>query len=501
MAAVSRLSRTVLDALRFVLRGTYSGAIAVFVFFWREFWANLGILVGYGFVGALGIALTIFMLVPSYKDPASRMYTSGMGYGAMKRKMGLPFEVTAARVRRKEVEIPYLGEGLITGAPIRLAMIPMALVHRVHVQEGDYVRKGQLLLELDASEAVRKLQSAELELRTAQAELRRVEVGSTYVLAQERPEHDRLKIAQTKEQIRLLQEKLAAERSMFKRGLIAKTSLVESERALVDAQAQLKENEFFSKMSNQGVGYSQEIARNAVLDAQANVDYRKSQLANYKLFAPEDGMVSAVLVREGEFNSDMGKPAFLLTCGMWFEGYFDQAVLSRIREGQQAEIYLEAYAGEKFFARVSKVISEVTFASGGPEIGRPMRPRGTGAPEWAATFRVRFEFDESVQPRRPGDLTIGMTGNVRIETRSEALVIPRNGVLSVAASRALVTVPLADDPAEITTDWTQQPIKLGYVGHDWAEVKEGLEEDDIVLVKGHRIIREGDAIQIVEIQD
>jgi len=31
----------------------------------RELWANLGIVVGYGFVGALGLALSVFMLWPA----------------------------------------------------------------------------------------------------------------------------------------------------------------------------------------------------------------------------------------------------------------------------------------------------------------------------------------------------------------------------------------------------------------------------------------------------
>ena len=130
-----------------------------------------------------------------------------MGYGAMKRKMGLPFEVSGARCTRKEVVIPYLGEGLINGAPIRMAMIPMAMCKKVHAQEGDFVKQGQLLLELDDLEARRKLESAELALKTAKAELKRVEVGSAYVLAQERPEHDRIKVDDARKQVEILQKK------------------------------------------------------------------------------------------------------------------------------------------------------------------------------------------------------------------------------------------------------------------------------------------------------
>ncbi|MFN3190550.1 MAG: HlyD family secretion protein [Aureliella sp.] len=465
-------------------------------FVWREFWANLGILVGYGFVGALGLGLTIFMLVPSYKDPSSRMYTSGMGYGSMKRKMGLPFDVSGARVKRQEIEIPYLGEGLVTGAPTRVAMKPMAQIERVHVEEGDRVTKGQLLLELDDLEARRKLASAELALRTARAELGRVEAGSTYVLEKERPEFEKIRLDEATEQFRLLREKLDQQRNMLQRGLIAETSIVDTKRALKEAEARLQEAQYSSNVSKQGVGFSLEIAQNAVLDAEKAVEFEKQELSDYKIYAPGDGIISAVLVREGEFNSDLGKPAFLITSGKWFEGYFDQAVLSRIQLGQEAEIFMEAYPGEKFAARVTKIIPEVTFSSGGPEIARPMRPRGTGAPEWAATFRVRFEF---VDLSEDDNVTIGMTGNVKVRTKAMATVVPRNGVLSVAASRALVTLPLFDELNEASTEWTQRPVKLGYVGHDWAEVADGLQEGEVVLVKGHRIIREGDAIQLVEI--
>ncbi|MEM9411031.1 MAG: hypothetical protein AAGA30_07955, partial [Planctomycetota bacterium] len=193
-------------------------------------------------------------------------------------------------------------------------------------------------------------------------------------------------------------------------------------------------------------------------------------------------------------------PAFLLTSGLWFEGYFDQALLSRFQVGQKSEIFLEALPGERISARASKIIPEVTFAQGGPEIARPLRPRGTGAPEWAATFKVRFEIDPlQNHGLELDDLAIGMTGNVKVLTRSVALTVPRNAVLSIAAARALVTVPPSDKLNEETTDWTMKPVKLGYVGHDWAEIAEGLDEGDVVFIKGHRIIREGDVIQMVDL--
>lgn len=497
----SKISRLPKSILRWGWRKSSGFLWLIWVVFWREVYRNLGIIIGYGVVGCLGIALTVFMLVPSYKDPSSRMYTSGMGYGAMKRKYGIPFDVTGARAKRREVIIPYLGEGLITGTPIRLAMIPIAKVNRLHVKEGDLVKQGELLLELDDLEARRKLASAETALATAKAELGRViESGSTYVLAQERPEEQQIKLRSAQDDLRAKQEKLRSQESMLRRGLLAR-ALVDDTRAMVKAaEHELESAKFFAEMASKGAPLSEEIARNNLKDAQQAVDFRKSELANYKLYAPYDGVVSAVLIHEGEFNSDTGKPAFLITHGMWFEGYFDQAVLSRFQVGQEAEVFLEAHPGEMFPARVAKIIPEVTFSSGGPEIARPLRPRGTGAPEWAATFRVRFELiRDNVPSSLLQRLALGMTGNVKVLTRVNTLTLPRNGVLSVAAARALVTVPPFETLNEGTTGWTQKQIKLGYVGHDWVEVVEGLDDGDIVFVKGHRIIREGDVVQMVEL--
>lgn len=470
--------------------------------FWRELKANIGIIVGYGCVGTLGLALTVFMLMPAYKDPNSRMYTSGMGFGAVKRKFGMPFDVSATRVVRRDIVIPYLGEGLITGNPVRVAMIPIAIVKKVHVKEGDYVTAGQLLLELDDLEARRKLASAELALRTAEAELKRVEIGSTYALAQERPAHDRLKVGEAESQVNLLEQKVDAQRNMLKRGLIAKIDMVDSERQLEEARRIRDEAKLFAGMSQGGHEQSRHIASNALIDAQQAVEFRKAELLNYKLYAHSDGLVNAVLIREGEFNSDTGKPAFLVTQGKWFEGYFDQAVLSRLKIGQDADVFLEAFPGERFKSKVTKIIPEVTFASGGPEIARPLRPRGTGAPEWAATFRVQFEF-ETEQESSLGvrDLAIGMTGNVKVLTQTNALVVPRNAVHSVAASRAMVTKPNELELKVASKNWTMLPVKLGYVGFDWVEIAEGINEGDVVLNKGHRIIREGDAIQLVELDE
>ncbi|MEO0416489.1 MAG: biotin/lipoyl-binding protein [Verrucomicrobiota bacterium] len=450
---------------------------------------NKGLVAGTIIVGFAGLLILILVIAPAYKSPKSRMYTSSLGYGAMKRKMGLGFDVKAAKVKQEQITIPYLGEGIVSGEPIRVPIIPLAMITKVYVKEGDKVKKGDLLMELDDRKAQRNLEAAELALNTVEAEMRRVEVGSAYVLAQERPEADKIERDAAEKEYAAVKQQLESIKKLYERGIISSVKLTEVQRELVDAEKRLLTAKFNQGMSEKGVGESLLIAKNAVQDAQQNVTYRRSELDDFKIFAPHDGIISAVLVRQGEFNQDIGKPAFLLTSGMWFEAYFDQAILGRVRPGLIGDVYLEAFPGHNWRTEATHVIPQITFATGGPEINRPLRPRGTGAPEWAATFSVRFSFNE-IDPK----LTLGMTGNIRLKVESDSIIVHRNALLSIAAGRAIVIVP-GDEP----DTWRRVPVETGYIGHMWAEVKRGLKPDDLILIDGHRILREGDKVSVEEV--
>lgn len=436
-------------------------------------------------VGVVGLIMLVLVVAPAFKDPKSRMYTSSLGYGAMKRKMNLPFDVKVAAAKQQQITIPYLGEGIISGEPIRVPIIPLAVVKKVHVREGDVVKKGDILMELDDRKAQRNLASAQLALTTVRAELRRVQVGSAYVLAQERPEQDRIELTAASQANDALQQKMNSLQDLVQRGIVPKVRLSELKVQIAESQARMERAQFAKGMSEKGVNESLLIAQNAVEDASQNLAFRKEELNDYTIRASRDGLISAVLAREGEFNQDIGKPAFLLTSGMWFEGYFDQAILGRVEQGQKGSVYLEAFPGKLWETTVTHIIPQITFATGGPEINRPLRPRGTGAPEWAATFSVRFSFDDYSQ------LSLGMTGNIKLKVDADAVIIHRNALLSIAAGRAIVI-----QPGEEEGTWKRIPIETGYIGHEWVEVKNGLKPGDLVLIDGHRILREDDIINV-----
>ena len=94
----------------------------------------------------------------------------------------------------------------------------MARVAALHVEEGDEVKTGQLLAELDDSAAVLNVDSAQLAVGSAAAEKHRVEAGSVNALQAERPEKDRINVEGLAEVVKSAQQKVEIRTGTFKVG-------------------------------------------------------------------------------------------------------------------------------------------------------------------------------------------------------------------------------------------------------------------------------------------
>ena len=125
----------------------------------------------------------------------------------------------------------------------------------------------------------------------------------------------------------------------------------------------------------------------------------------------------------------------MLASGLWFECYLDQTALGRVQIGDRVEMRLSAYQDRVFAGKIQLIRPLVNFALGGPETNRPIRPLGTGAPEWPATFSVRVAIDPAE------DLVVpGLTGYATVIQERKTLTIPRGCVNAVSGNRGIVFV-------------------------------------------------------------
>ena len=330
---------------------------------WAKSYGALALLV----VATAGITWVLgkWIIAPGYVDPTSRMYTSKLGYAQLQRKTGKPFPVATGTPAYRDFTAYFLGEGLCQSEPIQVPLIPMGRILKVHVSEGERVVKGQLLAELDDSKAKIKLAAARAALQTAEAEFERTRIGSAYVLDQERPERDVIRKAQLEEEVRIRSELVEMTRSLLESRSVGRSEWLQQRLATSKAEAALKELQWALEVAVAGKEQSLKIAEAAIAEATLAVEHRETELIDYRVYAPVDGIVERCLIHEGEYNQDPGKPAFLIAAGLWFTAHLDQTSIGQFDLGSEVDLHLEAFPGEVLVERSTRYNRLSAITSGG----------------------------------------------------------------------------------------------------------------------------------------
>lgn len=436
--------------------------------------------------GGLCIVVAYLIVWPAYQNPIARMYTSSLGYSAVIRKTGGAFPITSAEAIERTIVGKFIGEGLVQSEPIQVPMIGMARIDRVNVVEGQRVRKGDLIVELDQSRIALKIQSAEASIKTAKAELQRVRLGTVNVLQDERPDVLALQAEAAAEETVVAKMLQKMSEQLVQHNAISDAEFAQTKLNLIRAKLRERESQIMAEMAAAGRDNSVAIGESAVREAELTLAHRMSELEDYRSIAPADGIVERVLVHEGEYNQDPGRPAVLLACGLWFECYLDQTALGRVEIGDRVQVRLSAYQDRLFEGTIERIRPLVNFALGGPETNRPIRPLGTGAPEWPATFSVRVTLD-------PDDSLVvpGLTGYATVIQERTTLSVPIGTVMAVSGNRGIAFVIDQDGQ-----NFSPRNVVMGIRDDHFVEITEGLSPGEIVIADGYQVLKPGDQIAI-----
>jgi multidrug efflux pump subunit AcrA (membrane-fusion protein) len=308
-------------------------------------------------------------------------------------------------------------------------------------------------------------------------------------MAAERPQKDQVDLEGLEKVVKSAQAKVDMYQKLEHDGASSHLERVNAEIELANAQITYAEAKVSAGMSNQGLPQSKLIAQYAVNDALNVLQQKQEALKYYKITAPADGVIDRVLIRDGEFNQNTGNTGFIIASGMWFEANLDQRSVADLREGMEATINLESYVGRSFRAKVERIIPIVTFNAGGPETKTPVRPLGTGTPEWPATFKIRLRMEDGGLKLAPG-----MTGFARVVAQHRrALAVSREAVSSLSAGKGVVRV--VDDSGHLLTT----PVALGDIDEHFVEITGGLDASEWVLTKNARFLRDDDKISVTRI--
>lgn len=324
-------------------------------------------------------------------------------------------------------------------------------VAKVHVQVGDRVEKGQVLMELDTTDLQLALQSAQASLAGAQA---------SYDDAASKNSQNPQQLVAAKATLDKAQAAVAQAQAAYDRiGGSSNPQIGMTSQARILQQATDDYNSALAnyKIAAAGINDSALRQAQATLDqAKVAVQQAQSNLDKTKIVAPFDGAVAAVnynvgdTVGGGSAGSTVGTSAAVTvvnTATLQVNAALSEIDVVKVKPGQTAQLSLDALPGNTYTATVT-------------EVG-PVGAVTQGVVNYPVTLTV---------PNGGGEIKPGMTANLNI------VVAQQDNVL-VVPTRAIHT---QGNPKNVTVLYKGQQIT--------APVQTGLSNDQsIVVTSGLRV--------------
>jgi HlyD family secretion protein len=266
-----------------------------------------------------------------------------------------PLKVRATTVQRGPIRSVVSTNGKIEPIQNFEAHAPISTtVQRLLVKEGDHVREGQLLLQLDAADIRTQAARALAQVKAAQADQAALKTGGTQeeiltLNAQLVKAHSALDVAQ---------RNLDSLRRLEQQGAASPSEVRQAEDALQRSQADV--NLLEQKKKDR---YSQpEVARiqAQASEAQAAYDAAEDALGKSSVRAPFDGIVYALPIKEGAFvqAGDLLLQVADLS-HVLVRAFVDEPDIGRLQAGQRVEVTWDALQGRTWTGSVNTVPSTV----------------------------------------------------------------------------------------------------------------------------------------------
>jgi HlyD family secretion protein len=372
-------------------------------------------------------------------------FLAGLGVAgvlAARRERGLPVAVEA--VARQDIQAKVSANGKIQAVKkVDVTANAIGQVTRMLVKEGDPVRVGQLLLEIDPIRSRAAAESLAAALRASAHDLEAAEA----------------KLAQAR------QDFVRAEAN-HQAGVISQSDYEQFRTAL-------------------------DVAASAARSARRHVDQAKADLAGAadtldktRITAPMAGVVTAKRIELGEtavIGLQNQPGTVLLTISdmslVEAEMEVDEASIPAVRLGQPAQARIDAYPNQVF----AGVVTEV----GGSPIVQ------TNANE-AVKFKVKVQIKRPPLTIKPG---LSTQADIFTGSRSQVLAVPIQALVvkdRTPAPGAGPDAPREEEGVFVAVRGRAQfrPVKTGLMGDLTVEVVAGLREGEPLITGPFKALRE-----------
>jgi HlyD family secretion protein len=316
-------------------------------------------------------------------------------------------------------------------------------VAAVPVEEGQTVKKGQLLIALENSEATAAVEQARAAVEQAQTRLRQLQQVALPVARQG--------LRQAQFNLDNVRRQYARAKELHSKGFVGQSALDDAQHNLDLAESQLRTAEL--QVATNSPGGSDVLMAKAAFDqAQASLRMAAAKLDYTTIESPADGTLIARDVERGDVVqpgkalmrlSPVGRTQLVVQ--------IDEKNLASIHAGQSALASADAFPQRRFSATLVYINPAVD-----PQRG---------------SVEVKLDV-----PQPPDYLRQDMTVSVDIEVaRRQNAVVAAAAAVHDAASDAPWVMKVADGRAR------RQPVRIGLRGRGLVEIVSGLQPGDLLI--------------------
>jgi HlyD family secretion protein len=374
-----------------------------------------------------------------------------------------PVEVRLEKVQKRDLVAYVTASGQVQPhTKVDVASDVSGRIVKLSVKEGDVVKKGQFLLQIDPA--------------TYQADVQREAAG----------------VASAKADLARAKANLEQSQNSYRRS----KEIVQSNPALISAEQieQLKTTVDVNDALFQA-------ALHTVDQMNAALQNSQSSLAKTTILAPMDGRITRLAVQQGEtavpgtFNKDA---ALLLTISdmsvLETKVKVDETDVARLHVGDTAQVLIDAFPDTTFRGKVTEIAhSSVTAGT-----------TATGASDQAVDYEVRVQLLDPPVDTRPD---FSATAKIVWDARKNVLSIPiialtvreheanenRDSAAVVLGRKATKDIAQKDVEGVFVVGKDNRvsfrPVKVGIPGEEYFEVLSGLQEGETVVAGSYQAIR------------
>lgn len=393
------------------------------------------------------------------------LLAAGAGTAALLARRGeVPVRVVTLKREDMVISVSATATGTVESeAEVNIRAEVPGRVLRLLVDEGDPVRRGQVLAELDPQEADAQVALARAEWVTARARLEEEQAGVAMLR-----ERIRTKIEETRATLERTGRDLDRLKALFAEGAIARQQLDQAqadfEVAAAAHAAALADRDQVKVKEHQVAA-----AQAALAQREAQLRLAEVQRSRMTIRSPIAGLVTKRLATQGEVIGlgggsaasggsmvTLGGPLFTLVDldRLYVRATVDEFDARQIRLGQEVRVTLEALPGRTLRGRLYKI-----------------SPAVSGERQEARTFSIRVALEEGKAFVKPG---MSADVEVIVARRHNALFVPSQAILEREGKRRVYV--LADGRARATT------VRVGESNWSSSEILEGLREGDRVII-------------------